>query len=220
MKKIFILLLFISIKTTAQTLPDFVSPAGRTKVFETRGDLDKDGIDEVIMAFNTNKKIDRTGYSRELYICKIIGGKLKLWKKNTSVLWNSEDCGFCTDNGIDLSIVVKNNTIIIQQTFWHNTRHTSKHKNIYRYQNNDWFLIGSTYNDDYNCGFHHTYDINFSTKQIHVNYDNEDCEDSVQLYPATEKNFKYPFKSVPKMDGFTPGKNEIKIPNSDQFFYY
>jgi len=220
MRYLFLFFVLLSLESTAQVLPNFVVPAGRTKVFETKGDLDKDGIDEVILAFNTTKKIDRTGYTRELFICKVINGTLKLWKKNTSVLWNSEDCGFCTDNGIDLSIKVKNNTLIIEQTFWHNTRHTSKHKNIYRYQNNDWFLIGSTYNDDYNCGFHHTYDINFSTKQVHVSYDNEDCEDSVQLYPATDKIFKYPFKSVPKMDGFTPGRTEIKIPNSKQFFYY
>ena len=220
MRYLALLFILISFKITAQTLPDFAPPAGRTQVFETRGDLDKDGVDEVIMAFNTNKKTDRTGYLRELYICKTVNGTLKLWKKNTSVLWNSEDCGFCTDNGIDLSIVIKNNTIIIQQTFWHNTRHTSKYKNIYRFQNNDWFVIGSTYKDSYNCGYQHIYDINFSTKQVNVNFDNEDCEDEAPEYKPTRRAFKYPFKSAPKMDGFTPGKIEIKIPNSDQFFYY
>ncbi|WP_231426586.1 hypothetical protein [Pedobacter sp. Leaf250] len=220
MRYLLLFIIFLSFETSAQVLQNFVEPAGKRKVFEAKGDLDKDGVDEIVMAYNTGKQVDRLGYTRELYICKVINGSLKLWKQNTSVLWNSDDCGFCTDNGINLSIKIKNNTMIIEQTFWHNTRHTSIHKNIYRYQNNDWFLIGSTYNDDYNCGYHHTYDINFSTKQVHVSYDNEDCEDSVQLYPASEKSFKYPFKSIPKMDGFTPGKTEIKIPNSKQFFYY
>ncbi|WP_316849941.1 hypothetical protein [Pedobacter agri] len=220
MRYLALFFILLSFESMAQTLPDFIPPAGRTKVLETKGDLDKDGIDEVIFVYNSNKRVDRTGFTRELYICKMLSGKLKLWKKNTSVLWNSEDCGFCTDNGVDLSVIIKNNTIITQQTFWHNTRHTSKHKNIYRYQNNDWFLIGSTYKDSYNCGYQHTYDINFSTKQVHVRYDDEDCEDSVQSHPATEKKFKYPFASVPKMDGFIPGRREIKIPNSSQFFYY
>jgi len=220
MRYLFLLLLFIPFRIIAQTFPAFVAPAGSTKVFETRGDLDKDGIDEVVMAFNTNKKTDRTGYARELYICKVVNGSLKLWQKNSTVLWKSEDCGFCTDAGIDLSIAVKNSTIIIKQTFWHSTRHTSKYSNIYRYQNNDWFVIGSTYKDSYNCGYQHTYDINFSTKQVNVNFDNEDCEEDAPEYTPSIRVFKYPFKSVPKMTGFIPGKTEVRIPGSKQFFYY
>ena len=220
MRLFYAILLLISINATAQNLINFVPPSGYTKVLETTGDLDKDGIAETILVFNTHKKAERTGFLRELFICKKVNGVLKLWNKNSSVLWNSEDCGYCTDNGIDLSVVIKNNTIITQQTFWHNTRHTSKHRNIFRYQNNNWFLIGSTYNDRYNCGYDYTYDINFSTKQVNIKYDNEYCDDGTPEYPTTTKNFKYPFKSIPKMNGFTPGKMEVKIPNYDRYFYY
>jgi len=220
MKLILLLIALITFQATAQTLPDFTAPKTYKKILEVKGDLDKDGIAETILAYDANQSTDQTGFKRVLYICKLVNGKLKLWKENKSILWNSKDCGFCIDNGIDLSIEIKNNTFIVKQTFWHNTRHTSIFKNVFRYQNADWFLIGSTYNDRYNCGYDHTYDINFSTKQVQINYDSEDCDDDTPQSKPSQKKFKYPFKSIPKMDGFIPGKIEIKIPNDKFFFYY
>ncbi|KQS36741.1 hypothetical protein [Pedobacter sp. Leaf194] len=214
-----IILIVFAAKTSGQTLTDFKAPAGFKKVLETHGDLDKDGVEEVAFAYNSTKK-DSTGFKRVLYICKTINGSLKLWKQNTSVLWNSSDCGFCFENGVTLALKIKNNTLIVEQTYWHNSRHTSMFRNVFRYQNSDWFLIGSTYNDRYNCGFDHTYDINFSTKNVHIDYDGEDCDDGTPQFPKSTKNFKYPFKAIPKMDGFIAGKVELKIPNSKQYFYY
>lgn len=220
MKFLTLLILLLSLKTMAQTLPDFAVPPGYTKVLETKGDLDKDGVEEVVVVYDDTKKSEGVGFKRHLYILKKVNGTLKLWKTNNTVLWDSKDCGFCADAGINLSLKIKNYTLITEQTFWHSTRHTSIFRNIFRYQNNNWFLIGSTYNDRYNCGYDYTYDINFSTKQVHITYDDEDCEDGSEHQPARQKNFKYPFKAIPKMDGFFTGKGEIKIPGSDKYFYY
>ena len=219
MKYITLFLVIFSLKAVGQTLPDFTVPASYKKVLETKGDLDKDGIEEVIIVYDETKKLEDNGFKRHLYILKTINGKLKTWKTNSTILWDSKDCGFCADAGINLSVKIKNYTLTTEQTFWHSTRHTSIFRNIFRYQHSDWYLIGSTYNDRYNCGYNHTYDINFSTKQVHITYADEDCDGNEQQ-PAVHKNFKYPFKSVPKMDGFSTGKGEIKIPGSDKYFYY
>ena len=214
------LLLLFCLNTTAQTLPDFVAPKAYQKVLQARGDLDRDGLDEVVLVYNSNKETERIGFKRILYICKEVNGVLKLWKQNLSVLWNSRDCGFCLDAGINLSVKIKNYTIIIEQTFQHNSRHYSTYRNVFRYQNNDWYLIGSKYNDYDTCHFDFQYDINFSTRQVVVDYTHGDCDDGVEVPKDRHVNFRYAFKSIPKMDGFTAGKTALKIPNSDQFFYY
>lgn len=210
-----------TVGASAQQLRTFVVPAAYTKILEVKGDLDKDGVDEIVYAYNTNKKDAELGFLRELYICKLIKGQVMLWKKNTSVLRSSADCGFCLDAGIDLTVDIKNNTLIISQTFNHNSRHYSTHKNIFRYQQADWFLIGSTFNDYDTCAFDFRYDINFSTRQVDVAETYGDCDDGRGTIPKDKfYNFKYPFTGIPKMDGFKSGKVELKIPGSKKYFYY
>ncbi|KQR71827.1 hypothetical protein [Pedobacter sp. Leaf176] len=220
MKSLLVLILFFSLNTVAQISKKLVGPKGYTKILEATGDLDKDGLNEVVIAYNTNRRNDSTGFKRELWIYKIVNSSLKLWKQNSSVLWNSNDCGFCLDAGVNLSLEIKNNTIIIAQTFQHNSRHYSTHRNIFRYQNGDWYVIGSRYNDYDTCDFDFKYDINFSTNQVIVDYTFGDCDDNTPIPKDSQLKFKYPFKSIPKMDGFTAGKTEIKIPNSKKYFYY
>ena len=220
MRYLLIMLGLLSIETSAQQLIEFKPPVGYTKVLEAKGDLDKDGIDEMVFAYNTDRQDNDLGAYRILYICKLESGKLKLWKKNTSVLRSSKQCGFCVDEGIDLSLVIKNNTLAVSQTFNYNSRHYGTNKNIFRFQNGDWYLIGSTFSDYDTCAFDYKYDVNFSTKQVSVAYTYGDCDEGKEIQKDWFSKFKYPFASIPKMDGFKPGKAEHKIPNSKAFFYY
>ncbi len=220
MRYLLILLSSISFKSSVQQLPDFIAPINYSKVMEAKGDLDKDGTNEIIYVYNTDQLDGDVGFFRVLYICKLQGGKVKLWKKNTSVLRSSKDCGFCVDAGIDLSVAIKNNTLMISQTFNHNTRHFSTVKNIFRYQNGDWFLIGSTYNDYDTCDYDYKYDVNFSTKQVRITYAYGDCDEGKKIPKDEFYSFKHPFKSIPIMDGFKPGNVELKVPNTKHFFYY
>ncbi|KIO78903.1 hypothetical protein TH53_00925 [Pedobacter lusitanus] len=215
-----LLLTFLTFGSSAQNLTRFVVPAGYVKVLEARGDLDKDGVDELVYAYNTDKKEDDAGFFRTLYICKTVNGETRLWKKNTSVLWKSKDCGFCIDKGVDLSMSIKNNTLLVKQTFNHNSRHYSTYQNIFRFQNKDWFLIGSTYNDYDTCDFDFKYDINFSTGMVNIAENYGDCDEGKKIPENRFWSFKYPFKSIPKMDGFTAGKTELKVPDAKKFFYY
>ncbi|KQM65254.1 hypothetical protein ASE74_10340 [Pedobacter sp. Leaf216] len=217
---IFLSLIIISLKSNSQTLPDFFPPKNYKMVTQTKGDLDKDGIEELVIVFDTDKADGENGFKRMLYICKQINGKNKLWKSNSSILKSSKDCGFCIDAGVNLSVKIKNNTLITEQSFNHNSRHYSTWKNVYRYQNADWFLIGSTYDDYDTCDFDYKYDINFSTKQVSVAYTYGDCDDGTKIPKDSFYNFKYPFKALPKMDGFIPGQIELKIPANGKYFYY
>lgn len=215
-------LLSFAFKSPAQQLKDFAVPKSYTKILEVEGDLDKDGKPELVSVYNTNKQDGKIGFFRVLYICKVVGGKVKLWQENRSVLRSSSDCGFCVDKGIDLSVDIKNNALAISQTFNHNSRHYSTHKDIFRYQNAGWYLIGSTFNEYDTCDFDFKYDINFSTKQVNValTYGTCDGDEDKKMPEDQYFKFKYPFKTLPKMDDFKPGKVELKIPGSKLFFYY
>ncbi|TDO22951.1 hypothetical protein [Pedobacter duraquae] len=220
MKLFLILFILFPLQMPVRQLPDLFVPKGYTQVLETEGDLDKDGIKEHIYVFDTDKTDGELGFFRVLYICKSIGGKIKLWKKNTSVLRSSKNCGFCLDDGIDLSVTIKNNTLIIAQTFNHNSRHYSTVNSIFRYQHADWFLIGSTYNLYDTCEFDFTYDINFSTKKVEISENYGDCDENKKIPEDKSYSFNYPFKGIPRMDGFKPGDNAIKVPNSKKYFLY
>ena len=214
------LIILFTLQIPLNQLPDFTVPKGYTQVLKTEGDLDKDGIKENVYVFNTDKKDGELGFFRVLYICKNIEGKMKVWKKNTSVLRSSKNCGFCSDDEIDLSVTIKNNTLIIAQTFNHNSRHSSTVNSIYRYQNADWFLIGSTYNLYDTCEFDFTYDINFSTKKVEISENYGACDENTKIPEDKFYSFKYPFKGIPRMDGFKPGDNSGHVPNSKKYFLY
>jgi hypothetical protein len=227
MKKIIFLLLFTCIEMHSQELKEFSVPKSYKRIAETKGDLDKDGIDEIVYVYNTNKRVKDLGLKRELYICKKINGTIKLWKKNTTVIWESKNSGFYNDeennstDGDNSILEIYNNTLIIQQIFYSNSRHSFAYKDIFRFQNNDWYLIGATSNDSDTCGWNFEYDTNFSTKKVHIIKEYTKCIDEDPEPPKDEEySFKYPFKETLKMDNFVPGKKFIEMKDSNMNFFY
>jgi len=204
----------------AQPLTNFTAPANYTRIMELKGDLDKDGVDEIVYVYNTNKPDGQLGFFRVLYICKASAGKLQLWKENATVIRSSKDCGLCFETDITLELSIKNSALVIKQTFFNSSKHSSINRNVFRYQYGNWSLIGSTFTDNYVCGWTYKYDVNFSTKQVSIAETFEDCEE-VKVIPKDKlSTFKYPFTAVPKMDGFRPGRVALKVPDSKKFFYY
>lgn len=215
------LFLFIVTNGYSQNLQDFKVPPNYQLVQKVEGDLDNDGINETVYAYNTATKQGEKGMKRILYITKKVNGKMKLWKMNSSVLWSSEDCGFYASEGVPLEMEIKRNTLSISQTFNHNSRHSSTYKSIFRYQHEDWFLIGSTHHDFDNCDFDFSYDVNFSIGKVIIDKTYSSCDE--QTTPSQEDEsftFQYKFPEIPKMDGFVAGNKEINIPNTKQYFRY
>ena len=199
----------------------FSRPAGFKQYMEVKGDLDNDSIDEIVYVFDTNKKDPKTGYSRILYICKVVSGKIKIWKTNATVLKNSKECGFCIDAGQGPDVEIRNNALIITQTFNANNRNTSSTKNVFRFQNGGWFLIGTTVHDYDTCAFDFKYDINFSTKQVDIAETYGNCYDEDnKLQEDQFYHFKYPVTTLISIDGFKTGKRQMRIPNTKKTFYY
>lgn len=217
----FITLIFFSV-LQSQELKDFTIPKGYEKILETKGDLDKDGKDETVIVFNTNETPDpeSPGLVRKSYILKNINGKLKIWKENSNLIFDSKE-GFYPENNL-LELTIKNNCLVIFQTYFSNSRHTVTSKNTYRFQNGDFYLIGALIQFDDICEFNYSDEINFSTGKVIVSEEYSDCDDgSNRKIPENyHKEFTHKLPKLIKMSEYKMGKNEIKIPNSKKTFNF
>lgn len=211
----FITLTFFSV-LHSQELKDLTIPKGYEKILETKGDLDKDGKDETVIVFNTDKKSESeyAGFVRKFYILKNVNGKLKIWKENSNLIFDSKE-GFYPESN-ELELTIKNNCLIIFQSYFSNSRHTVTSKNTYRFQNGDFYLIGALVQFDDTCEFNFSDEINFSTGKVIVSEEYSDCDDgSDRKIPQNYyKEFTHKLPKLIKMNEYKMGKNEIKIPNS------
>lgn len=220
---LFTILLFTI--SQSQELKNFVVPKDYEKIAETKGDLDKDGIDETIIIFDSPKKVEsfynRKSPQRELFILKNSSGKLKIWTKNSTIILPKE-IGFSPESNPLPEITIKKGTLIVTQSFSTNSRHTQTYKHTYRYQNDDFYLIGSLQNFDDTCEFNMYDEINFSTGKAIVDQKYYPCFTEDKTAPAADfhKEFNYKLKKLIKMNNFKPGENSIKIPNSDKHLQY
>jgi len=217
----FLALIFCSI-LYSQELNYFKIPKGYEKILEIKGDLDKDGKDEVVMVFNTDKIINNisNGLERKLYILKNINGKLKIWQENSNLLFDSKEGFYPESNELELSI--KNNCLIIFQSYFSNSRHTVTSKNTFRFQNGDFYLIGALVQLDDTCEFNFSSEINFSTGKVIIDDQYSDCDSGYEreIPKNYYKEFTYKIPKLIKMNEYKMGKNEIKIPNSKKSFNF
>jgi hypothetical protein len=206
----------------SQELKDFIIPKRYEKILETKGDLDKDGKDETVIIFNTDKIINTIskGLERKLYILKNINGKLKVWQENSNLLFDSKEGFYPESNELELSI--RNNCLIIFQSYFSNSRHTVTSKNTFRFQNGDFYLIGALVKFDDTCEFNFSSEINFSTGKVIIDDQYSECDSGYEREVPKNyyKEFIYKIPKLIKMSDYKMGKNEIKIPNSKKSFNF
>lgn len=207
----------------AQNLNDFKVPKGYQKISQAKGDLDKDGKDETVIIFNTDKKVkknDREDFPRTLYILKTIDGTLKIWKENNTLLFSS-GMGFYPEDNAPPEISIKNNSLSITQIFNTNSRHTQTYKHTFRFQNGDFYLIGSYDRFEDTCDFDYLNEINFSTGKVIVDEEHASCDEDERVIPEDiHKEFTHPFKALIKMNNFRIGENKFKIPGLKKDIFY
>jgi len=214
----FSLIIFTTFQS--QKLKDFVIPKGYEKVLEVKGDLDKDGKEETVIVYNTPEKIEYQGHTRKFYILKNIQGNLKIWKENSTIL-NSSGAGFYPEDN-KLEIKIKNNCLVISQSFYSNSRHTDTSKYTFRFQNGDFYLIGAYNMFEDTCEFSLINEVNFSTGKVIIDERYSECDgDENRKIPQDDhKEFIHKFDTLIKMNEFRVGENQLKIPNSKKYFTY
>ncbi len=226
MKKLLTLItVFLLTAFKAQNLKDFSVPKGYIKVAEAKGDLDQDGKDEIVIVFNTDEITEREtdnsqakDYKRVFYILKNENGILKIWKENSTFLFSSGTGFYPPDNILEINI--RNNCLIVGQQFFTNSRHTQKYKHTFRFQNGDFYLIGSYDNFADTCDFDFTNEINLSTGKVIVNEEYSSCDDHTKIPENYHKEFTHQSTAPIKMNDFNIGDHKFRIPGSRKDFIF
>ncbi|MCJ7933616.1 MAG: hypothetical protein MUW56_08250 [Chryseobacterium sp.] len=210
----------------AQNLKHFTIPEGYTKIAESKGDLDKDGKDEVVIILDTDKKASENksfskdnDYNRVLYILKNDTGQLKIWKENTSLLFSS-GTGFYSEDSSPPEISIKNNALTITQVFNTNSRHTQLYKHTFRFQNGNFYLMGSHDHFEDTCDFSFLNEINFSTGKVIIDKEYSSCDEDAKIPERSHKEFIHTFKPLIKMNDFKIGAHTFRIPCSNEDFIF
>lgn len=169
----------------AQKIP---IPAHYSIVDTVTGDLDQDGIKELVVAYNTeeiNEDRDQ-GVPRELIIYKKQNDGWTVWKRSNQALYGSQDGGMMGDPFG--SIEIKNGILMISESGGSSWKwgHTDK----YRFQNGEFYLIGYTKIEGKQCEYWEEVDFNLSTGQINIKKEHLNCDEDE---PAIYKNEKETF---------------------------
>lgn len=180
---------------------------------EIEGDLDKDGVSEKVIVYDTEKETD-FGTERQIFIFKKMNNKWEFWKKSVGAILPSKHGGMMGDPFEGISI--ERNCIVINH--FGGSRQKWNYTHRFRYQNGDFQLIGATINFGSPCDYFLTTDYNLSNGKINYKKETEDCENKSSK--IEEENIILKLETLPIMDGFYPGNNELKFPKSETKIYY
>ena len=174
-------------------------PKGYTLLSQASGDLNKDGIDEKVVVLN-NGIVSDFGEERTILIFKVDNGAWKMWERSTGAILSSDSGGMMGDPF--QSIAVENGAIVINHFGGSSSKWDLTHR--FRYQNDNWELIGATSISSYFTELE-TFDYNLTSgnviyKKEEIGYDDKDN----QVVKATEAkaNFISKMDKLPLMDGF------------------
>ena len=180
-----ILLIFISL-ISHHTLSgqDIPIPKNYSIIDSVKGDLNKDGIDELVVAYNTQKENDGTfeGVPRELIIYKKKNAAWSVWKKSKQALYGSRSGGMMGDPFGEIKI--ENNILYVDQNGGSSWKWGRTDK--YRYQDGEFYLIGFNSNYGRPCDYWTEVDFNLSTGKIIVKKEYENCDSGDQVIDKEE----------------------------------
>ncbi len=143
---------------------------------ETLGDLDNDGIEEKVVVYNTDRS-SKNGIEREIHFFKKEGSSWKLWKKSNEGILESQMGGV---SGDPFRNVVIDNQIL---KVFHSGGSRSKWEteNKYRFQNQNFELIGYTQLVETPCSNKLLIDYNLSTGNAVLQKTLLECNDALKL---------------------------------------
>jgi hypothetical protein len=204
----------LSVFTMNDSIP---TPAGFEKIFEVTGNLDSSAADEKIVLFNTERMVEM-GRLRELRIYKINNNAWELWHRSVGAVLPSEHGGTLGDPFQEINIA--KGSLLVSHLGGGREKWSYRHQ--YRFQENNWKLIGARVFFGSPCDTLQDFDYNLTSGNIHYKKFIENCQETGNAGDSIlmSKTFVRKWNTLPDMDGFYPGNNEILIPESNLVFYY
>lgn len=198
----------------AKTLEEF-TPKFWTLRDKQFGNLENSPEDEAVCVYETPIEGD-LGFLQSLAIYKKEGENWILWYQSTNPILSTKHGGMM-GNPYD-GISIKNKTIIVNhfggsRQKWHYTHR-------YRFQNNDWYLIGASVNFGSPCDYFQSLDYNLSTGDAVLDYSSEDCNENNRAQTKSWKEKIHKKIPLPLMNEFQVGENKIELKNRKTEMYY
>jgi hypothetical protein len=182
MKSIFIIILTISfLQSPGQ---DIFRPSGLDSITAASGDLDKDGIKEKAIVYNTKDTTDE-GTVRELWIFRKTQGKWQVWLKSRNAILKSQEGGMMGDPFGEL--IIKNG--ILHISFEGGSSWKWNYTDKYRFQKNTLQLIGHTSFYGKPCEYWQQFDYNISTGKIVYRREFENCDNGQKTIKTETETF-------------------------------
>lgn len=180
---------------------DILTPEGYVILDEKEGDLNKDGIPEKVIVFNTNDSTD-VGTIREIQVYKKSGNKWELLTSSKNAIGKSKDGGM--DGDPFESIEIKGGVLIINQSGGSSWKWFKTDK--YKFQNGRFQLIGFINNYGKPGEYFENIDFNLLTGKIV--FEKEYENDEQKIYKKQNETF---YKKGMKIFLTDRTLNEIKI---------
>lgn len=177
------------------------------------GDLDKDGVDEKVEVVNTDI-IGEYGIERVLHIYKKDQNEgWKLWRSSHKVILPSESGGMMGDPFEDIGI--ENGVLVIYH--WGGSSWKWSYTDRFRFQNNNFELIGATTTYGKLCEEWEDFDYNLSTGNIIVTNTKEYCDENEEAQTKSEikSTYSYKMENLPTIENTVPGEQNIFVINKD-----
>lgn len=182
---LFTLLLFASATALTQNIP---VPKSYAVIDSAFGDLDRDGVDELVVAYNTksDEKEIEAGIPRELIIYKKEKSKWTVWQKSMQALYGSRDGGMMGDPFAGISI--EKGVLKIFQDGGSSWKWSLTDK--YRFDGKTFKLIGYVNIYGKPCEYWEEVDFNLVTGKLIVKKEFENCETADQeVYKRENETF-------------------------------
>lgn len=185
-KAIWTLTLLLTISHFAKG-QEVLIPENYSIVDSVSGDLDNDGISELVVAYNTGPDKEFDGVPRVLVIYKLENNQWIEWKKSEQALYGSRDGGMM---GVPYGEMhIKNGVLLIS----HNGGSSWKwaFTDTYRFQNNEFYLIGYTSIYGKPCEHWEKVEFNLSSVKMIVEVEYEACNSDDQVDIKSENEIFY-----------------------------
>ncbi len=195
------------------SLDDF-TPRYWRAIDKAYGDLDGENGDEAIIVYNVPTS-DKGAFDRCLAIFRKENNSWILWHQTNSPIMDNQSGGVWGDPFSGVKI--EKRAIVIEH--FGGSRQKWQYIHRYRFQDNDWYLIGASGSGGAPCDYFDSLDYNLSTGEAIVKYWVEKCDDSDEI--LTSWTVKLKLKAdLPRMDEFHPGATEIAVSEKDYSVYY
>jgi len=153
-------------------------------LMQKTGDLDNDGINEKVEVINTSETTEY-GTVREIRISKFRNNSWEEWKSSKNAILNSEEGGMMGDPFQEIEI--KNGILLI--SFYGGSSWKWSYRDKYRFQNNEFQLIGHESHSFRICEFWENFDFNISTGRIIYTKEIEECEGDHERHQTEKETF-------------------------------